>query len=254
MAHFEKGGAGPDPFGKNVYLRSTDPKPMRESYTFAHDTLPFETVNGKKNQRILQSGEVLAKITSGPNTGKVGVFQAAGTAEVQTITKTGTWSGGTFDLTVNGVTLSDLPYDISTADLNTELANAGLGGVVVATGGPVSTTALVLTFSVGGDQSAVTIDTSNVTGTTPGAGVVETTKGVDGAVDGRSNVNNIVGINDTFLPWQLLHRDVEVAATYDCTAVQAWCFERDAAGARIPLTNTTADAMRGKRGLDVKFK
>lgn len=75
-----------------------------------------------------------------------------------------------------------------------------------------------------------------------------------GVTDGRQTVANIVGINDTFLPWQLLERDVEVASTYDATAVQGWCFERDASGARITLTNATADAMRGTKGLDVTFK
>jgi len=74
-----------------------------------------------------------------------------------------------------------------------------------------------------------------------------------GVTDGRQTAANIVGVNDTFLPWQLLERDVEVAAVYDATCVQGWCFERDAAGARIVLTNTTADAMRGTKGLDVRF-
>lgn len=150
MASFTKGGAGPDPFGKNAYLRSTQDV-KKESYTLAASTVPLETVNGVANQKILQSGEVLAKITSGPEAGKVGPFQA-------------------------------------------------------------------------------------------------------GATDGRQTAANIVGINDTFLPWQLLERDVEVAATYEATAVQGWCFERDAAGLRIALTNATADAMRGVKGLDIHFK
>ncbi len=73
------------------------------------------------------------------------------------------------------------------------------------------------------------------------------------ASDGRQTLANIVGLNDTFLPWQLLERDVEVAATYQATAVQGWCFERDASGARIVLTNTTADSMRGGKKLQVNF-
>lgn len=150
MASFTKGGAGPDPFGSNEYLRSTQDV-KKESYTLAASTVPLETVNGVANQKLLKPGEVLAKITSGPEAGKVGPFQA-------------------------------------------------------------------------------------------------------GVTDGREAVANIVGLNDTFLPWQLLERDVEVAATYEATAVQGWCFERDAAGARITLTNTTADAMRGVKGLDVMFK
>jgi hypothetical protein len=42
--------------------------------------------------------------------------------------------------------------------------------------------------------------------------------------------------------------------TYEATAVQAWCTERDAAGARIALTNTQADGCRGVKGLDIHFK
>lgn len=151
MAHFTKGGGGPNPFGKNAYLRSTQDV-KKESYTLAASTVPLEDVGDGTGvtQKILQSGEVLAKITSGPEAGKVGPFMA-------------------------------------------------------------------------------------------------------GATDGRADTANIVGINDTFLPWQLLERDVEVAATYEATAVQGWCFERDAAGLRIPLSNATADAMRGTKGLDVRF-
>lgn len=150
MAHFNKGGAGPDPFGKNVFLRSTQDVKW-EHYTCAASTVALETVNGRADQKILQSGELMAKITSGAEIGKIGPFQA-------------------------------------------------------------------------------------------------------GVTDGRQTAANIVGINGTFLPWQLLERDVEVAVTYECTAVQGWCFERDAAGARIALTNTQADACRGVKGLDIHFK
>jgi hypothetical protein len=74
-----------------------------------------------------------------------------------------------------------------------------------------------------------------------------------GVADGRQTVGNIVGLNNTFLPWQLLERNVEIAVMYECTAVQAWCTERDAAGARIALTNTTADAMRSVKTMDIMF-
>lgn len=75
-----------------------------------------------------------------------------------------------------------------------------------------------------------------------------------GVTDGRSAAANIVGLNDTFLPWQLIHRDVEVAVAYECTAVQGWCIEHGAAGAEAVLSNATADAMRGTKGLDIRFK
>ena len=150
MASFNKGGTGPDPFGKNVYLRSTDPKPRKESYTVAASTVALETVNGVANQKLLQSGEVMAKITSGGDSGKIG------------------------------------PYDAS-------------------------------------------------------------------AADGRQTGANIVGINDTFLPWQLLERDVEVAVTYDAAVVQGWCFER-VAGVRGVLGNTTAALMVAQKGMNINFK
>lgn len=150
MASFVKGGGVSTPFGRNEYMRSTR-NTQFESYTLAAATLPAQTIDGNPNQKILQPGTVLAKITSGADAGKVGPFQA-------------------------------------------------------------------------------------------------------GATDGRQTADNIVGLNDTFLPWQLIERDVEVGVLYHGTAVQAWCFELDAAGNHITLTNGTADAMRGTKGLDVTFK
>ena len=127
------------PFGKNNFLRST--KNLHpESYTCAAGGVPVETIDGETGKKFLQSGEVMASITSGADAGKVGCFQA-------------------------------------------------------------------------------------------------------GVLDGRQTTANIVGINDTFLPWQLNERDVEIAVHFDASVVQAWCFERDAAGARIALTNATRDAI-----------
>lgn len=149
-ASFSKGGGQRKPFGTNEYLRSTDPKPVKESYTLAAASVPTETIDGVSGLKMLLPGEVLAKITSGGDSGKVGPFMA-------------------------------------------------------------------------------------------------------GVTDGRQTLANIVGINDTWLPWQLMEHDSSVAVTQDAKCVQAWCFERDASGARIALTNTTADAMRGTKLLDIKF-
>lgn len=74
-----------------------------------------------------------------------------------------------------------------------------------------------------------------------------------GVTDGRQTLANIVGLELTFLPWQLKERDVEVSVVTDATCVQAWCLEYDAGSAPIALTNTTADAMRGGKRLDIKF-
>lgn len=75
-----------------------------------------------------------------------------------------------------------------------------------------------------------------------------------GVTDGRQTLANIVGINFTFLPWQLMDRDVEVSAIYDASLVQAWCYELDAGGAEIALTNTTAAALVANKTLNITFR
>lgn len=64
------------------------------------------------------------------------------------------------------------------------------------------------------------------------------------ATDGRETLGNIVGLNDTFLPWQAIVRDVEIGVTYDAACVQGWCIEYDASDEPIVLTNTTAAALQ----------
>jgi len=72
--------------------------------------------------------------------------------------------------------------------------------------------------------------------------------------DGRQTAANIVGINDTFLPWQLTERDVEIAVAYEATAKQSWCIEHNAGGAQIALSNTTRDAILALPNLALLFK
>lgn len=154
MPAFAKGGALRQPFGRNQYLRST--RGMKfNSYTVAASTVPAVTIDGFTNQKILQPGTVMAKITSGDDAGKIG------------------------------------PYSTDTT----------------------------------------------------------------GVTDGRSTAANIVGINDTFLPWQLMERDVEVAVLYDGTVVQGWCFEYTAAGGTAPqaLGNATATAMVSQKTMSITF-
>lgn len=258
MPSFSRGGTAISPFGKNVYLRSTSGCSF-ESYTVAKNSVPYEVINGT-NQRILQPGTAMAKITSGPDAGKIGPFQAAGTAEVQTVTPSGTWTGGTYTLTYSGQTTTALAYNANAATITAALAalsNVGAaGGAITATGGPLSSGAVTLTFggNLQGDQPMLTINTTSVTGTTPSAAITQATQGVAGALDGRQTVANLVGLNDTFLPWQLLERDVEIACLYDGTAVQAWCYELDTSGARVTLTNTTRNGMVGQVSMDILFK
>lgn len=81
----------------------------------------------------------------------------------------------------------------------------------------------------------------------------------DTVADGRSIEANIVGLNQTFLPWQLMERDVEVSVVYECTAVQGWCLMYTAAGGATPVAvdATVAGVMQAggsAKGVSIIFK
>lgn len=247
MPSFSKDPTIGTPFGKNVYLRSTTGLKF-ESYTLAAATWPVQTIDGVGGQKVAQPGTALAKITSGPDTGKVGPYQAAGTAEIQTLTASGTVSGGTYTLTFGGQVTSALAHNASVATVQAALealSNVVPGDVLVG-GGPFPTTPMTFTFfgNYIGDAPTISVQTGSLTGSTPGAAITTGTPGVAGAADGRQTAANLVGVLDTFLPWQLMEHDVEVAVCYEGTLVQGWCFEYNAAGLAIPLANATALAMR----------
>lgn len=245
------------PFGKNEFLRSTqDIKTI--SRTVAASTIPAETIDGYTGQKVLQPGTVMATITVGPDAGKIGPFQGAGTNEVQTITVTGTPTGGTFTLTFQGQTTAAIAYNATAAQVKAALVAAsddlGTDDITVtgSAGGPYTVT-FVGSQEGGQDQPAITATASLTGGTTPNVSIATSTSGAPGATDGRENTANIVGICHTFLPWQLIEGDREVSIIYEATVLQAQCFELNAAGSRIALTNTTAAEMFGKKNLDIRF-
>lgn len=249
------------PFGNFPYLRSTQDV-KTTSYTFAHDSLPTQEIDGVQ-QRYLPKGAALAVITSGADEGKVGVFQDAGSGadEVQVLTGT-TVSAGTFDLTILGETITAVPFDVTAAALQTavraavagseNLDYAGLSDDIVVTGGPLSATPFTITFngSFGIDLPESTVDDTDLTGT---IAVTTSTEGVVGAIDGRGDTNNLVGFNNTELPWTLMERDVEVAVVYEAAVVQENCVKLNAAGAYVVLDDTTAAAMVAQKSLDIRF-
>lgn len=157
MPSYTRGGVDTrGPFGKNEFRRSTQDIKY-QPYTVAASSVKAVTIDGHAGQKVFQPGVALAKITSGPEAGKVG------------------------------------PYS----------------------------------------SDAV------------------------GVTDGRAVLANIVGVNSTFLPWQLLERDVEVSAAYEGSLVQAWCFEDTATG-NVPLSNAAATAMQrggaAGKGVDITWK
>lgn len=268
MSSFSTANAARQPFGKNQYLRSTKRKGTL-SYTFSKLGIPTITVDGDVT-KVLQPGTVVAKITSGPEAGKIGVFQAAGTDEIQTLTESGTISGGTYDLTVLGVSVTGIAYNATAATIQTAVraaiaaaytagsiseAYAAIGDSLAVTGGPVDTAPLTFTYNgeTGADVPAIVVDAASLTGSTPGITVASPTPGVAGATDGRGDTANIVGVVDTFLPWQLTERDVEVSVVYDAALVQEWCIEYNGAGVPVALTNTTRDAILARTDLALMF-
>ena len=167
MASFSKTPDLRTPFGKNEFLRSTQDVKV-ESYTLSAASVPEVTIDGDV-QKVIQPGTVLAAITSGAEAGKVGPFQAAGADEVQTITASGTWTSGTYTLTVLGAETGDIAIGAAAATIQTAIrAAVALDDpdydvtTITVTGGPLSTTPVVVTFNgaVGVNVAAITADTT----------------------------------------------------------------------------------------------
>lgn len=80
-ARFSKGPNYRATFGKSEFLGSTDY--LSESGTLAASTVPSTTIDGF-SQKVLQPGCVLARITSGGETDKVGPFDSGASDGRQT--------------------------------------------------------------------------------------------------------------------------------------------------------------------------
>lgn len=158
MADFKSGREDFAVHGKKQILRSAQPGSYTViSKTIASSTFPVEKIDGY-DQKLLQEGEVLVRLTSGPDTGKT------------------------------------VPY---------QLDPTGEGAVPFA--------------------------------------------------DGRSTLTNLVGVSKDYFGWELNERDVEAGCLTRGQLVQAWCSIRSATGERIALTDAVADALRGKKTLDILF-
>src|SRR4051812_8445742 len=84
--------------------------------------------------------------------GQVGIADETYTNQVQTVTITGTPTGGTFTLTFNGATTAAIAFNAAAAAVKSALEalpNVGIGGTSV-TGGPGPGTAWVVTFQGNG--------------------------------------------------------------------------------------------------------
>ena len=101
--------------------------------------------------------------------------------EVQTVTPTGTISGGTFTLTLMGVTTAAIQWNANAAAIKAAIDTAIPGNGVTVGGGPVNTTAFTLTYVGHGDVPLASVQ-SSLTGTTPTLTPTVTTPGIDNKV------------------------------------------------------------------------
>ena len=147
--------------------------------------LMLSVLLGAMAQAVISGGKIIEGLSDGYYGAGAPVD---GTDEVQTLTKSGTLSGGTFRLGFGGFVTTALAYNASAATIVAALEalpNIGSGGVT-ATGGPINTTAVVLTFAGNLGRKAValiTLYTNSLTGSSPTIGIAETTAGVDSTPD-----------------------------------------------------------------------
>ena len=111
--------------------------------------------------------------------GTAGPVGVAGTAGVQTVTESGTPTGGTFTLTWNGATTSPIAYNATAAAVQSALQALPGGSGITVTGGPLPASPVVVNVPASASQSAITTNASALTGgTSPAVTVAQTTPGV----------------------------------------------------------------------------
>ncbi len=134
----------------------------------------------------IPSGTVIGKITA---SGLYGPY-AGSTSEGQTVTITGTPTGGTFTLTWQGETTAAIAYNATAAAVEAALEALSVVNVgdVTVTGGPGPGTAYVVTFGgqyAGENVAAMTASGASLTGgSSPAIAVTTSTAGGSATVNG----------------------------------------------------------------------
>ena len=169
--------------------------------------------------RRMKSGLPLGRITAS------GLYApyAAATNEVQTVTITGSPTGGTFTLTFNSQTTAGIAYNAAAADVRTALealSNINVGDVTVtgSAGGPYT-----VTFGgqyLGDNVAQMTASAAGLTGgTSPAVNVATTTGGGTAtATDGTQTFAGLLATETAFNPGStkcgaalIVHGDVLMA-------------------------------------------
>ena len=143
-----------------------------------HYNLPAKALNrnaAQPNQMFTADADITA--SDATNAAKLA---ATGSNEVQTITGTGTPTGGTYTLTFpdSGVTTAAIAYNAAAAAVKTAIDTAWPGNTITVGGGPLPVTPMTLTYTGMGNVSMVTVTASLTGGTTPAYTPAVTTAGV----------------------------------------------------------------------------
>ncbi|MEU0078558.1 hypothetical protein ABZY58_11730 [Micromonospora tulbaghiae] len=151
--------------------------------------LPAFTQNVHYPNGYIPSGIVVARITSGAGKDMYGPY-AGSASEVQTVTITGTPTGGTFTLTLNGETTAGIAYNATAAAVRDALAALPslTANDVTVTGGPGPGTPYIVGFKgrfAGQNVAQMTASGASLTGgATPSVTVATTTAGGSASVSG----------------------------------------------------------------------
>jgi len=149
--------------------------------------------NVRTDARILTTQTLIVK-KSFPlifSSGNVQVAAVTGTNEQQTVTMTGSPTGGTFTLTYGGATTAAIPYNATALQVYTALvalSSIGLGNIkVTGTQLPAGTVTVEFTGALSATDVAAMTKTDSLTGgTTPATVITTATAGVKGYVTSTS--------------------------------------------------------------------
>lgn len=146
--------------------------------------MPYSTLRDKKTQLIRKATDGSVFIAPYTATGITTLTGGSPANEVQTVTITGTPTGGTWTLTFDGQTTAGIAYNAAASAVQTALlalSNLDTGDVTVG-GGPGPGTPYTVTFGgvyTSTDVPAMTASGASLTGgTSPAVGVTTTTPGV----------------------------------------------------------------------------
>ncbi|THA29190.1 hypothetical protein E6R18_25090 [Streptomyces sp. A1277] len=163
----------------------------------------YEPGTAFQPRNVIKSGLPLGKIKA---TGLYAPYSGP-TSEVQTVTVTGTPTGGTYTLTWSGQTTAAIPYNATAAQVKTALENLSNidAGDLTVTGGPHPGTAMAVTFGgqfMGDDVAAMTASATNLTGGTSPAVTIATATagGTATASDGTEVLAGFLATESLFAP------------------------------------------------------